>query len=167
MPSCINIHGQDVIAYLYIDNSARMPPFCPHDYPAANRLILSALFKFLIVSVLRMSEPWKACSGRAEKPFLWCGKASFTHQKALSRAVIMPFPYTRRARFMASLSIFHVPERRRLLSVTAFTGFRHSLLRFHIVKIFYFHMCIFMQCGRVFRFVSSLTMLFPDTASLS
>lgn len=69
MPSCINIHGQDVIAYLYIDNSARMPPFCPHDYPAANTLILSVLFKFLIVSALRMSEPRETCSGRAEEAF--------------------------------------------------------------------------------------------------
>ena len=46
-------------------------------------------------------------------------------------------------------------------------GFRHSLLRFHIVKIFYFHMCIFMQCGRVFRFVSSLSIPFPHTAPSS
>ena len=39
-----------------------------------------------------------------------------------------------------------------------------SVLRKSVVKIFYFHMCIFMQYGRVFRFVSSLSMHFPDTA---
>lgn len=106
-------------------------------HPAANTRVLSGLRNALSVNCLRFLVSRKTYRRLAKEPLSHHDKGIVASPLSLSRIVIPPFPHSFRARMRVGKRLLRRPMSRVSCVGNHFTGFRFSLSRFSVVKIFY------------------------------
>ena len=154
--------SDSVFAYLYIKSVYAVLPTSsqPRESASGARQTCSAALcvRILVFAQVFVCQTFAPCC-RPDAPFPSCGRGFMTMRKSLfrtagkpllrhgkgilasplslSRIVIPPFPHTSRARMRVGKRLLRRPMSRVSCVGNHFTGFRFSLSRFSVVKIFY------------------------------